>query len=179
MTDVKMVLMAAVDENNLIGRDNDLPWKIKEDLKFFKATTTGHTMLMGYNTWKSFGARCLPKRHHVIVTSNPARVNIHPEDSGMLSISSCLDIAISIARSEARKKGQDRFYVIGGGSIYGQTIDRADELLLTRVWDDFGHQFGDVRFPTIDPKVWKLEEEGERFKTDYEFTLGERYVRAQ
>lgn len=173
-----MTLIAAVSDSGLIGRANDLPWKISADLKFFKATTLEHVMLMGSNTWQSFGGRCLPRRHHVIVTSKPGHFMVRNNDISSVTIAGSLDTAITCARIHAAHKDQDRFFVIGGGSIYKQTIDQADELILTGVHKAFEPQPGDVLFPDLN-QDWKLVSSGPTQETEdgTRFTLDMRYER--
>ena len=141
-------LIAAVAKNGVIGKENALPWYIPEDLKRFKELTTGHTVLMGRKTFESIMKRNnkpLPNRTNVVITRD---VNFKaPEGAAVYN---------NLEEAFKKLKGQD-IYVIGGGQIYKQTIDKADVLYITHVDKDIE---GDVYFPEIDPHKWqKVEEE--------------------
>jgi len=114
---VKLALIAAVGHRRAIGRDGKLPWHIPEDLKRFKRLTTGHAVLMGRGTWESLG-RPLPGRRNVVLSSSPV--------PGIESYASLDESLRALASAE-------RVFVIGGGTLYAQLIDRADELYLTLV----------------------------------------------
>lgn len=133
----EIVIIAAVAEKNrVIGRDQDLPWHIREDLKRFKRLTTGHALVMGRKTFESvihqFG-RPLPNRRNIVVSAS-GKVMKHPD----VEASSSLDDALNAASSE------DVVFIGGGESIYGQMLGRADRLELTLVEGDFE---GDTYFP--------------------------------
>ena len=121
----------------MIGRDNDLPWRIREDLQHFKALTLGHTLVMGRKTYDSIG-RPLPGRRTVVVTRQP--------DWSVegVEVAHTLDDALKLA------DGND-LYVAGGGEIYRQALPHADRLELTEV--DQAPD-GDVTFPTFDRSQW-------------------------
>lgn len=130
---MKISLIAAISENKVIGRDNDLPWHIPEDLKRFKEITKGHPVIMGRKTYESIG-RLLPNRTNIIITRDPEyRVE------GALTVSS-LDSAID----ESKKVDQEEIFIIGGGQIFEQSMDVANTLYLTIVHTNLE---GDVRFP--------------------------------
>ena len=114
---MKLALIAAVGHRRAIGRDGKLPWHIPEDLKRFKRLTTGHAVLMGRGTWESLG-RPLPGRRNVVLSSSPV--------PGIESYASLDESLRALASAE-------RVFVIGGGTLYAQLIDRADELYLTLV----------------------------------------------
>jgi dihydrofolate reductase len=130
-----IILIAAVGTNGVIGRDNDLPWRIREDLQRFKQLTLGHTLVMGRKTYDSIG-RPLPGRRTVVVTRQPA----WSADG------------VDIAHSLEEALGYDgTLYVAGGGDIYRQAIPHADALELTEV--DQSPE-GDVTFPDLDLGTW-------------------------
>jgi len=114
---VKLAIIAALDHRRAIGKDGKLPWHIPEDLKRFKRLTTGHALLMGRRTWESLG-RPLPGRRNVVLSSSPV--------PGIESYASIEESLRALASAE-------RVFVIGGGNVYAQLIDRADELYLTLV----------------------------------------------
>jgi dihydrofolate reductase len=134
----EIVIIVAIARNGVIGRDNALPWRLKADLKFFRAATTGHTIVMGRKTWESLG-RPLPQRHNVVISRNPA---YHAEGATVVT---SIDQALALAAQD------DRAFVIGGAEIYRQALPRADRLLVTRVEAEVG---GDTHFPPIDPETF-------------------------
>lgn len=132
----KLELIAALDENNLIGKGGDLPWRLPADLQHFKRLTLGKTVLMGRKTWQSLG-RPLPQRENWVITRDAGF-----EAPGATVISS-LDAAL------AAGEGLDTIMVIGGAELYRQTIERAEVLHLTRVQARV--EGGDTWFPPIPP----------------------------
>lgn len=152
-----IIIIAAVSENNALGKDNDLVWHLPDDFKRFKQLTSGHYIVMGRKTFESF-PKPLPNRTHVIVTRQK---NYSPE--GCL-IANTLHEALQLC-----PKNEDT-YVIGGGEIYKQSIPFADELEITRVHHTFE---ADTFFPEIDSSIWKLTTEEFHPKDDkhnYSFT---------
>lgn len=138
---MKISLIAAVAENRVIGKDNDLIWHLPEDLRFFKRVTSGHHILMGRKNYESIG-RPLPKRTNVIITRNTAY-----QVEGCEVVHS-LDEALELAR----KNGETEAFVIGGGEIYAQALSVADRLYYTKV---NGSPDGDTYFPEVDWSQWK------------------------
>ena len=139
--------MAAVAKNGIIGSENDLPWYLPEDLKHFKELTTGKVCLMGRKTYESILRRLgkpLPNRLNILVTRDedykvPSEVVVYHD----------LDKAIEDYKDK-------ELFIIGGGQIFSQTIDKADALYITHV--EFESK-GDSFFPKIDPVIWKKVEE--------------------
>lgn len=132
----QLVLIAAVTDNNVIGRGNALPWRLKHDMQHFRATTSGHCVLMGRNTWDSLG-KALPGRRNIVISRNTgtcfndAEVYASPD----AALTALADVPL--------------IFVIGGAQIYRALLPQADTLLLTHVHvtlDD-----GDVFFPQFDP----------------------------
>lgn len=132
-----IILIAAVGSNGVIGRDNDLPFRIREDLQRFKRLTLGHTLVMGRKTYDSIG-RPLPGRRTVVVTRQP------DWSADGVEVTHSLDDALKLA------EGND-LYVAGGGEIYRQALPHADRLELTEV--DQAPE-GDVTFPAFDRAAW-------------------------
>ena len=130
-------LIAAVARNGTIGRDNALPWRLPEDLRRFKALTTGHAIIMGRKTWESLG-RPLPGRRHVVVSRNPG----YRADG--VTVVGTLAEALAAAGSDA--------YVIGGAMLYAQALPFVDRLELTEIDADFA---GDACFPPFDRHQWR------------------------
>ncbi len=134
-------IIVAIAANNAIGKDNDLLWHISKDLQRFKSLTEGHTIVMGKKTYFSLPRRPLPKRTNMVIT-----------DVDGEQIDNCL-MAYSIDEAVDKMEVDSENFIIGGGSIYRQFMTVADKLYITRVHKDFE---GDVFFPEIDSKTWKL-----------------------
>lgn len=130
---MKISLIAAISQNNVIGRDNALPWHIPEDLKRFKEITKGHPVIMGRKTYESIG-RLLPNRTNIIITRDTQYV----VEGGIIVNS--LEKGIE----KAKENEQEEIFIIGGGQIFEQAIHIADKLYLTIVQMDIK---GDVYFP--------------------------------
>lgn len=135
-----IILIAAIAENNALGKNNDLLWHLPNDFKRFKEITSGHTIIMGRKTFESF-PKPLPKRNHIIITRQKDY-----NKEGCVVVQD-LETAFSIC-----PKNEDVF-VIGGGEIYTQCIHLADQLDITKVHHSFE---ADVFFPEIDLKIWEL-----------------------
>ena len=158
-----LCVIAVVSDNAVIGRDNDLPWRLSADLKRFKALTTGHTIVMGRRTWESIG-RPLPQRRSIVVTRRPD----YAADGARVAHS--LDEAVAMASDD------DRVFVIGGAALFRAALPRADRLYLTRV---HAQVEGDVLFPDWDERDWrKVEDErhapDERNEHAYSFRVYDR-----
>ncbi|QOW20913.1 dihydrofolate reductase [Lysobacter ciconiae] len=138
-----MVLVAALDRNGAIGCDNDLPWRLPDDLKRFKALTLGKTLLMGRKTAESLG-RALPGRRNLVLTRSG-----RAPFPGMEAVGS-VEEAITAARSG----GTDALCVIGGGEIYALCLPIATQLQLTHV--DTAVQGADTFFPPFDANNWTV-----------------------
>lgn len=153
-----IILIAAVAENNALGKNNDLLWHLPKDFKRFKEITSGHHIIMGRKTFESF-PKPLPNRTHVIITRQKEYVC-----EGCIVVQD-LEKAIAVCPKN------DDIFVIGGGEIYSQSIHLADQLDITRVHHSFE---ADVYFPEIDPKIWELTSEvfnpkDEKHLYDYTF----------
>lgn len=145
MTAPRLCLIAAVAENGVIGRDNDMPWRLPSDLKHFKAVTMGRPVVMGRRTFESIG-RPLPGRDTIVVTRSAEF------DPGTVHTAYSLDEAVGLAEGFARARGVDEVFIVGGGQIYAETIGRADRLHITEV---AARPEGDAVFPPIDPTAWR------------------------
>lgn len=142
MTRPAIVLVAALDRNHAIGKGNDLPWRLPDDLKRFKALTFGKPVLMGHKTAQSLG-RALPGRTNLVLT----RSGQAPFD-GMRAVGS-----VDEALQAAREASATELCVIGGGEIYALTLHIADRLHLTHV--DTVVEDADAFFPLFDASEWK------------------------
>jgi dihydrofolate reductase len=157
---MRIALIAAASDNDVIGKDNDLPWHLPDDFRFFKRTTKGHHVIMGRRTWESQG-KPLPGRVNIVVSSRRDY-----ETPGATLVSS-LDEALEIARAA----GEDEAFVIGGTRLYAEALEIADRIYLTRVHATLE---GDAHFPPYDPAQWR-ELARERHEADdrhaYAFTI--------
>lgn len=164
-----ITVIAAVAENGVIGRDNDVPWHLPKDLKRFKELTTGHTVIMGRKTFDSIDRRPLPNRRCIIVTRNPDY-----QPAGVETADS-VETALQKA-GKAGGAGDDHVFVAGGRKIYEAALALADEVQLTRVHAEVE---GDVFFPALPPEQWDMVET-DRHEADerhaHAFTF-QRYVR--
>ena len=134
-------LLLAADENNVIGKDNQLPWHLPNDLKYFKNLTWGMPILMGRKTFESIG-KPLPGRKSIVITRNKEW-----QAEGVMVVHSLID-AIELAKSEAVKE----IFVIGGAEIFNSSLKDAQRIYLTRIH----HQFeGDTFFQDLD-QAWQL-----------------------
>lgn len=143
----RIILLAAVARNGVIGVRNELPWHLPEDLKRFKELTTGGTVVMGRKTFDSIIARLgkpLPHRHSVVLTRDASWTP--PEGASQVSVLHFVD--------EIPALPQELVYVIGGAEIYALTMPMADELDITEV--DLSVD-GDAFFPAIDASQWKTD----------------------
>lgn len=150
MSEPRIIIVVAMAENGVIGRDGDMPWKLSTDLKRFKALTMGKPLVMGRKTFESVGGKPLPGRPHVIVSRGPAIDVAGVETAGSL------DEALARARTIAIASGVDMVCVAGGGEIYRQALPLADMLYVTHVEAVID---GDTVFPPIDPAVFEKVEE--------------------
>jgi dihydrofolate reductase len=148
---MRISLIAAMARNRVIGRDNQLPWRLPEDLKRFKALTMGHPVVMGRKTYESIG-KPLPGRLNLVLTRGPWSGPAGTD--GPVPVVS-LDQAIE----RARATGTDEIFVIGGGQVYELAMPLADRLYLTLV---DGEHAGDAYFPQWDEASFREIERDER-----------------
>ncbi|MFC6097048.1 dihydrofolate reductase [Flavobacterium qiangtangense] len=153
-----ITMVAAIAENNALGKDNDLLWHLPDDFKRFKQITSGHYIIMGRKTFESF-PKPLPNRTHVIITRQK---EYHPE--GCIVVDSMEKAIEACPKDEA-------IFIIGGGEIYNLGMDFADSIELTRVHENFE---ADTFFPEIDKNKWQLISDeyhpaDERHKFDFSY----------
>ena len=141
---MKVSLIAAVAENGVIGRDNDLPWKIKDDMRFFVRTTKGHTVIMGRLNFDAMG-RALPHRRNIVVS----------RDAGTTAEGCFVVGSIEAALRLAEAEGEDEAFIIGGAQIYALALPFAHRFYRTRV---LAHVAGDVFFPPDSLADWTVSE---------------------
>jgi dihydrofolate reductase len=140
MTQPAISMIVARSRNHVIGRDNQMPWKISADLQFFKRITMGHPVIMGRKTWESIG-RPLPGRRNIVVSRNAELQLTGAELAGSL------DEALN------RLSEASRVFVIGGEQLFKQAFDRTDRLYITEI--DIDIEDGDTFFEVPDIDSWK------------------------
>ena len=145
-TTLPLCLIAALADNRVIGRDNQLPWHLPADLKHFKALTLGKPIIMGRKTWDSLG-RPLPGRLNLVVSRQPGLTLEGAE------VFATLEAAIERADVWAREEDAEELMLIGGAQLYELGLGQADRLYLTRVGLE---PEGDAFFPQIDESVWRV-----------------------
>ena len=136
-------VIVAIASDGAIGRRGTLPWHISDDLKHFKEITRGHTLLMGMNTFISLPG-VLPKRRHIVVADDPSFTVDHPRVEVRRDLFETLREA---------KEAQEEIFVIGGGSVYRQSLPYVDKLYIT--WIDMTVPDADTFFPPIREEEWK------------------------
>ena len=158
------VIAAIGERTRALGKDNDLLFKISEDLKRFKMLTTGHPIIMGRKTWESLPRRPLPGRTNIVVTKQEGY-----GAEGALMVSS-IEEALSKAKESS---GSEEIFVIGGGEIYNAALPHTSRLYLTLVADD---SEGDVYFPSYDEfsKIIEKSEPKEENGLSYTYVTLER-----
>ena len=161
-------IIVAIADNRAIGKANALLWHIAEDMKYFRQTTTGCPVVMGWMTFQSIGGKPLPKRDNVVISIFP-----WPDKPEGVKVAGSLEEAYSIV-DPSTGSGSGKVFVMGGGETYRQALPTADKLYITHIhhsWDD-----ADTFFPEIDPKVWK-QLSAERHSADennpYDYTFAE------
>ncbi|HPF41276.1 MAG TPA: dihydrofolate reductase [Phycisphaerae bacterium] len=184
---MKLTLIAAMNQDRIIGVDGGLPWHIPDDLRFFKRQTSGHAIIMGRKTYDSVG-RPLPKRRNIVITRqadfapgespatglNADRTNEvlfangagGPNEATHLDVVHSLEAAIDLCRS----RHESIAFVIGGAQIYALALPLADEMLITHV--DLSDIQGDAHFPE-----WNTAEWADDGVVDAEFPAARRYIR--
>ncbi|MDN3678062.1 dihydrofolate reductase [Flavobacterium paronense] len=135
-----ITLIAAVAENNALGKNNQLLWHLPDDFKRFKNRTSGNYIIMGRKTFESF-PKPLPNRTHVIITRQKKYTS-----------ENCI-VVDSLGKAIAICPKDEELFIIGGGEIYNQSIEIADKLDITRVHNAFD---ADTFFPEIDLNKWEL-----------------------
>ncbi|MDO6506130.1 type 3 dihydrofolate reductase [Colwellia sp. 4_MG-2023] len=170
MTILSMIVATA--NNNIIGKDNDMPWHLPADLAYFKKVTVGKPIIMGRKTYESIG-RALPGRRNIVISRD---ANYLPQGKG----SEGVDVVTSVEQALALVNGGDEaiaeVMVIGGGAIYKHCLPNADRLYVTHIKADID---GDTQFPNYDGDGWKkvsseLRKSDEKNNYDLEFCIYER-----
>ena len=160
---MSLSLIVAISDNNVIGRDDQLPWRLSADLQHFRRLTMGHHLIMGRKTYESIG-RPLPGRTSVVLSRDP---NWRPE--GVIVVAEAAQAAAAVA-------GDSEAFVIGGSQVYRLMLPLVERIYLTRV---HARVEGNVVFPEIDWRGWQLVDRqqhraSEKNEFDYSFEIYQR-----
>lgn len=155
----KISLIVAMAKNRVIGKENEMPWHLPADLQHFRKTTLDKPVIMGRKTYESIG-RPLPKRHNIVISQNAD-----------YKVEGC-DVVSSLDEALQQAGAVEELFIIGGGFLYAQTIDRADKLYLTFIDLDVG---GDTYFPeyehlNLTQIASEHHQKDDKNPYDYEFT---------
>ena len=150
---MKIILISAVAKNGVIGKSNgEMPWHVKEEFQHFKSTTLGFPIIMGRKTFETLG-KPLKGRLNIILSRKPG-INYPFEDVKIF-------YSLTEAYSYCEKENFEKVFVIGGGEIYSQAMESADEMILSRM--KFEAE-GDVFFPKFNSEKWEVEKKEDREK---------------
>ncbi len=136
----RIILLAAVAQNNVIGLDGQLPWRIASDLRFFRCVTQGFPMVMGRKTRDSFGAKPLPQRPHIVLTRN----------TGYAAAGTQVAHTLQQALAMAAQHNAQQTFIIGGAQIYSLAMEYITHAIITRVPQS---PAGDAVFPSLAPHI--------------------------
>ncbi|HKO92954.1 MAG TPA: dihydrofolate reductase [Polyangiaceae bacterium] len=156
---MKISLIAAVANNGVIGRNNELPWRLRDDLRFFAQKTTGHHVILGRKNYASIG-HSLPRRPNLVISRDPA----FGADCPVVP-------SLEQALQRARAAGESEAFVIGGAQIYALALPLAHTFYRTRVLADVP---GDVFFPPFDESEWQVHLDSEHAadeRNEYPFVI--------
>jgi dihydrofolate reductase len=145
-------IIAATGENGELGANNDLLWRLPNDMKRFKELTTGHTVIMGRKTYQSLPKGALPNRRNVVITKNPE-----------LKLDNCI-IFNDLNEALSHFRDEDEIFIIGGASIYEQAMKFAEKLYITKVHETFEN--AETFFPEITENKWIKTESESHSKDD-------------
>ncbi len=161
-------MIAAMGSNRVIGKDNDIPWHLPDDFKYFKEQTKGHYVIMGRKNWESLPPRFrpLPDRPNLVITRQDSY------DAPGATIINSLSDALHIAKSNDEAEA----FIIGGGEIYREALGLADKVYLTEINSEFD---GQTTFPELDDREWKEVSRlhhptDDRHQFDFDFVVYER-----
>ncbi len=142
---MSLSIIVAMSENRVIGANNQLPWHLPEDLKYFKRITMGHPIIMGRKTFESIG-RPLPGRSNIVVTRQ------RDWSAPGVIVASDIEGALRQAALEVQNEADQEVFVIGGGELFRQTLDKVSRLYLTQV---HARVDGDAYFPDFQREQWR------------------------
>ena len=152
---MKLSMIAAVGRHNELGKNNDLIWHFKEDMRFFKQTTTGHSVIMGRKTFESL-PKALPNRRNIVISSNENYAAAGAET--VTSLAAALQLAADA----------DKAFIIGGGRVYAEALPLADELVMTEI--DAVCPDADTFFPAFDRVLYERSVVASHEENDVAFT---------
>lgn len=163
-------MIAAMGSNRVIGKDNDIPWHLPDDFRFFKETTKGHHVIMGRKNWESLPSsfQPLPSRPNIVITRQE-----NYEAKGAVVVSS-LEEALKMSENN----GESEAFIIGGGEIYRMGLQHAQKIYLTEINGEFE---GQVTFPDFSSSEWEEQERihhsvDERHKYSFDFVTYKKIV---
>ena len=156
---MEIVIIAAMSKNNVIGKNNSLPWKLKADMQRFRELTSGYPCIMGRKTWESLPKKPLPDRVNIIISKTLSKNSLKGA-----SVFSSLPEALEHC------KNYQKVFICGGSSVYKEALSLADSIELTLINQQLD---GDAFFPEIDPAIW-IKENSSDFD-EYSFI---RYIKA-
>ena len=142
---LKRIIIAAVSENGMIGNENQIPWKVKDEIEHFKRTTLNNPILFGRKTFESIG-KPLNDRLNIVITKKPPQIN----NKANLIYFRCVKDAYNFLR----KMQIEKVYICGGGKIYKNTIKHADEMIISRMHFKVD---GNVKFPRVNLDLWQIQ----------------------
>ena len=166
---MKVSLIAAMAQNRVIGKENDLPWHLPDDFAYFKQKTGGHVIIMGRKSFEALG-KPLPKRTNIVITR---QTDFRAEG---ITVVPSLEAALDVARPVEAQAENPEIFVIGGAEIYALALPVADQIYLTEVQKTYD---GDTRFPEFDKSVWDETSRhhhpaDDRHETAFDFVVYER-----
>jgi dihydrofolate reductase len=152
-----VVIIAALSENRVIGKDGAIPWSVREDMRRFRELTTGFPCIMGRKTWESLPKKPLPGRLNIVISKT-----LTPDASGDASGETLVFPSLDEALKHCR--GHEKVFICGGASLYREALPLAERMEITMIHKTFE---GDVFFPEIDSEIWTentvLEKDGFSF----------------
>jgi dihydrofolate reductase len=167
-------MIVAMADNNIIGKDNDMPWHLPADLAYFKKVTLGKPIIMGRKTYESIG-RALPGRRNIIISRDE---NYQPQGEGSegVDVVTSVEQALSLVNGSNGNEALDEVMVIGGGAIYQHCLPNVDRLYITHIKANID---GDTKFPDYNDGCWKkmsneLRRNDENNAYDLDFCIYER-----
>lgn len=161
---VTFSMIVAAARNGTIGRNNTLPWRIPEDLRYFRRVTMGKPVIMGRRTFDSIG-RPLPGRDNIVVSRNPEFA------AAGVSVVRGVDEAFTLAEASARASGAEELMLLGGAQLYAEGMPLIQRIYLTRVHADVE---GDARLPVLVPGEWReisREDHAADSRNDFPFSF--------
>lgn len=150
--------IAAMAQNRSIGVENDLPWNIPEDMKFFREKTKGRICIYGRKTYESLGYKPFPNRYNIVITRNPNSI----QNGHLVHLVTSIESAIEVAKGQIAKWG-DEVFICGGAEIYKLALPYTDKIYLTEIHKDYpGHAF----FPEFDKEIFREVERSVRLEPE-------------